>query len=59
MHLGPYRDEGPTVELLHSFIAAQGYERAGKHHEIYLSDPSKTAPQKMRTIVRQPVRPGG
>lgn len=55
MHRGPYRDEGPTVRRLHDFIADQDLERVGKHHEIYLSDPRKTAPEKMRTVIRQPV----
>lgn len=55
MHLGPYATEGPTIERLHAFIAEQGYERAGKHHEIYLSDPTRSAPGKMRTVIRQPV----
>lgn len=54
-HVGPYDAEGPTIERLHAFIAEQGYERAGKHHEIYLSDPRRAAPEKMKTILRQPV----
>jgi hypothetical protein len=57
MHIGPYATEGPTIHGLHVFIAEQGYERAGKHHEIYLSDPRRSAPEKMKTIVRQPVTP--
>jgi len=55
MHIGPYAAEAPTVERLHRFIADQGYERAGKHHEIYLSDPRRAGPEKLKTIVRQPV----
>jgi hypothetical protein len=55
MHLGPYADEGPTVEKLHAFIAETGHERRGKHHEIYLGDPRRTAPARLRTIIRQPV----
>ncbi|MHB8241491.1 MAG: GyrI-like domain-containing protein [Solirubrobacteraceae bacterium] len=55
MHLGPYSAEGPTIRQLHAFIAEQGYELTGKHHEIYLSDPKRPAPQKMKTVVRQPV----
>ena len=55
LHLGPYAAEGPTIDRLHTFIAEQGYERAGKHHEVYLSDPTRTAPEKVRTIIRQPV----
>jgi len=55
MHIGPYSAEGPTIRQLHAFIAEQGCERAGKHHEIYLSDPKRSAPERMKTIVRQPV----
>jgi Uncharacterized conserved protein len=51
-------DTGPTIERLHSFIAEQGYVRAGKHHEVYLSDPRRAAPEKMKTIIRQPVAAG-
>ena len=56
MHIGPYAAEGPTIEALHRFIAEQGYVPNGKHHEIYLSDPRRTAPEKNRTIIRQPIR---
>jgi hypothetical protein len=56
LHIGPYSAEGPTIARLHQFIAEQGYRPSGKHHEIYLSDPRRTAPERMRTIVRQPVR---
>ncbi len=55
LHVGPYADEGPTIECLHDFIAEQGYALTGKHHEIYLSDPRRAAPEKMKTIVRNPV----
>ena len=55
LHVGPYAEEAPTIELLHRFIADEGLERAGKHHEIYLSDPRRTAPEKLKTIIRQPV----
>jgi hypothetical protein len=55
MHLGPFSEEGPTVERVHQFIAAHGYARRGKHHEIYLSDIRKAQPEKWRTIIRQPV----
>jgi hypothetical protein len=54
MHLGPYADEGPTIARLHAFIQENGYQLSGKHHEIYLSDPRRSAPEKMRTIIRQP-----
>jgi len=56
MHLGPYSDEGPTIEKLHNFIRVQGHELRGKHHEIYLTDPQRSAPRKMKTVIRQPVR---
>lgn len=55
LHVGPYTDEAPIILALHDFIEAQGYERRGKHHEIYLSDPRRAAPEKLKTIVRQPV----
>lgn len=56
MHLGPYSAEGPTIERLHNFINENGYELTGKHHEIYLTDPQRSAPDKMKTVIRQPVR---
>ena len=55
MHLGPYDDEGPTIARLHAFIAAQGYTPRGKHHELYLGDPRRAAPAKLRTVLRQPI----
>jgi len=59
LHRGPYAEEGPTIARLHAYLAGQGYVfdgRLQKHHEIYLSDPRRAAPQRLRTIVRQPVR---
>ncbi len=57
MHIGPYNAEGPTIAKLHSeFLPANGLVENGHHHEIYLSDPDRTAPDKLRTIIRQPVR---
>ena len=55
LHVGPYSAERPTIEALHAFIAERGYRLSGKHHEIYLGDPRRSAPEKLRTIVRQPV----
>jgi hypothetical protein len=55
MHLGPYADEAPTIRGLHDFATEQGYRLRGKHHEIYLSDPRRTAPERLRTVIRQPV----
>jgi len=56
MHIGPYSEEGPSIEKLHRFIKDNGFEFNGKHHEIYLSDPRRCAPEKMKTIIRQPVK---
>ncbi|HPC77589.1 MAG TPA: GyrI-like domain-containing protein, partial [bacterium] len=47
---------GPTIEKLHNFIKENGYELRGKHHEIYLSDPRRSAPEKLKTVIRQPVK---
>ncbi|NIM94945.1 MAG: hypothetical protein GTO18_14685 [Anaerolineales bacterium] len=56
MHIGPFDEEGPTIARMHEYIQAHGLESSGKHHEIYLSDIRRTAPEKMRTVLRQPVR---
>ncbi len=56
LYTGPFSDEGPTIQRMHEFIHAAGKELHGKHHEIYLSDPRRTAPEKLRTILRQPMR---
>jgi hypothetical protein len=56
MYIGAYADEGPTIARMHAFIKENGYEPAGKHHEIYLGDPRKTAPEKLKTVLRQPIR---
>ncbi len=55
LHLGPYADEPPTIAALHAFIAENGEAPSGKHHEIYLSDPRRTEPARLKTILRQPV----
>jgi hypothetical protein len=57
LHIGPYADEAPTIDTLHEFIDGNGHSRVGKHHEIYLSDPRRADPAKMRTIIRQPFTP--
>jgi hypothetical protein len=56
MHIGPYAAEAPTIEKLHRFIADNGYTLRGKHHEIYLGDPGRGAPEKLKTVIRQPIR---
>lgn len=55
LHIGPFSEEGPTIEKVHAFIEARG-ERVGKHHEIYLSDIRRAHPSKWKTIIRQPMR---
>lgn len=55
MHIGPYREEAPTINMLHTWIEEQGYRMRGDHHEIYLSDPRRTAPEKLKTIIRHPL----
>jgi hypothetical protein len=55
LHLGPYSEEAPTIEMLHQFIADEGYDLRGRHHEIYLSDPRKVEAAKVKTTIRQPI----
>jgi len=57
LYFGPYADEAPTIERLHRFATDSGYQLRGKHHEIYLSDPRRTAPERLRTVIRQPIEP--
>jgi hypothetical protein len=57
MHIGPYSEEGPTVQKVHDYIRKEGGKFDGlktKHHEIYLSDPRKANPKTMKTVIRQP-----
>lgn len=54
LHIGPFSEEGPTIEKVHQFIEEKS-ERRGKHHEIYLSDIRRAAPEKWKTIIRQPM----
>ena len=60
MHTGPYDDEPATVELMHAFMEEQGYildiTDQRLHHEIYLSDARKVAPEKLKTVIRHPIR---
>jgi len=55
MHIGPFSEEGPTVEKVHQFIKTNGFERRCKHHEIYLSDIRKGNPANWKTVIRQPI----
>ncbi len=57
MHVGSYDDEGPVLRRLHEeFLPENGLAETGHHHEIYISDPRKTPPEKLKTVLRQPVR---
>ena len=55
LHVGPFSEEGPTIERVHAFIGGRGAQLSGRHHEIYLSDVRRAAPSKWRTIIRQPM----
>ena len=55
LHIGPYEAEPPTIERLHETITASGLTARGRHHEIYISDPNRTAPEHLKTVIRQPV----
>jgi len=57
LYFGPYDNEGPVIADIHAYAKEEGYQLSGKHHEIYLSDPRKVAPEKLKTIIRQPIRP--
>lgn len=54
LHIGPFSEEGPTIAKVHDFIKEKNFNLTGKHHEIYLSDIRRAAPEKWKTIIRQP-----
>lgn len=54
MYIGPYADEAPTIGKVHVSINGRGGMLCGKHHEIYIGDPRRSAPEKLKTIIRQP-----
>lgn len=54
LHKGPFDEEGPTIQKMHQFIEAGGGRLTGKHHEIYLNDFRRTAPERLKTVLRQP-----
>ena len=60
MHIGPYATELETLERMQTFMAENGYRdlvgSGGKHHEIYLGDPRRAAPEKLKTVLRHPVK---
>jgi hypothetical protein len=57
LHVGPYDMEQPTIDELRAYVAERGLVVAGKHHEIYISDPRRTQPEKLKTVIRLAVRP--
>lgn len=56
LHVGPYETEPATIQAMHEFAVASKLRFGGKHHEIYLSDPRRAKPEKMRTILRYPAK---
>jgi len=56
LHIGSYEAEAPVITRMHAFIHESGYQPSGKHHEIYLGDPRKVPPEKLKTVLRQPVK---
>lgn len=59
LHVGPYDKAGETIAIMQKFVEEKGLEFHGRHHEIYLSDPRRVAPEKLKTILREPVRVKG
>ena len=57
LHVGPYAAERPSLDKMDRFAAAHGLRKSGPHHEIYLGDPRRTKPERLRTILRHPVKP--
>jgi hypothetical protein len=55
LHLGPYAEERPSIDRLHEGIAGAGFRPRGRHHELYIGDPRRSAPDRLRTILRQPI----
>ncbi len=55
MHIGPYATEMATIARMDAYAEANGYQMVGRHHEIYLGDPRRTAPEKLKTVLRHPI----
>jgi hypothetical protein len=55
LHVGPYDAEEETVAAMRAFAEAEGLSFVGRHHEIYLSDPRRVPPERLKTILREPV----
>jgi hypothetical protein len=56
LHVGPYSKEPETIHRMREFAKENGYGLRGKHHEIYLGDPRRSAPERLKTVLRQPLR---
>jgi hypothetical protein len=56
LYFGPYAEEGTTIQKIHAHIKAGGHQLAGKHHEIYLNNVQTVAPEKLKTVIRQPFK---
>jgi hypothetical protein len=56
MHIGPWATEKPTIEKIYAFMRENDYDFNGTHHEVYLSDPRKSSPEKLKTVIRQPIK---
>lgn len=56
MHIGPYAEEPRTIEKMKAFARENGYSFRGKHHEIYFGDPRRTKPERLKTVLRQPIQ---
>jgi hypothetical protein len=56
MHVGAYTEEEENIQRVHKYIEDNGYTKSGKHHEIYLNDMNKTAAERLKTILRQPMK---
>jgi hypothetical protein len=56
MHIGPYAEEPRTIEKMKAFAQENGYSFRGKHHEIYFGDPRRTKPERLKTVLRQPIQ---
>lgn len=57
LHIGPYSEEQRTIDALAAYAEARNLEMCGPHHEIYISDPNRTRPERLRTVIRHAVRP--
>lgn len=56
LYVGPYDSMGGAISAMHAFAESNGFQLAGKHHDVYLSDPRRTVPERLKTVLRRPVR---